>query len=189
MRTRCNIPDKPLFEIVIEWRPLSHPPASRADRPGPILSRHLNQEAFSSPAPALGPTFAGGEEMQRPTTALAMTSPFEQPRVLPRGFLPAGSSAFQLPDRRNKHRLLGNSSPPPIQVYAPACNGECMIEDIELLIRTEIERQATDDDVLLYDNLSGMVDGVLDVRSVATAVEGAISSQRFVIAENGDQTA
>jgi hypothetical protein len=63
-----------------------------------------------------------------------------------------------------------------------------MIEEIEVLIRAEIARQANDDDVLLFDDISGMVDGVLDVRSVATAVQGAVASQRLMIADNGGQT-
>jgi hypothetical protein len=52
-----------------------------------------------------------------------------------------------------------------------------MIEEIEVLIRVEIERQACNDEVLLFDSISGMVDGVLDVRGVATAIEGAVASR------------
>jgi hypothetical protein len=63
-----------------------------------------------------------------------------------------------------------------------------MIEEIEVLIRAEVARQVNDDNVLLFDDISGMVDGVLDVRSVATGVQGAVASQRLMIADNGGQT-
>jgi hypothetical protein len=48
------------------------------------------------------------------------------------------------------------------------------MQNMELIIRAEIERQAVDEDVLLFDSISGMVDGVLDVRSVADAIKDAV---------------
>jgi hypothetical protein len=61
----------------------------------------------------------------------------------------------------------------------PVLDGDKIIEEIEILIREEIARQADNDEVLLFDAISGMVDGVLDVRRVATAIEGVVVSRCF----------
>ena len=48
------------------------------------------------------------------------------------------------------------------------------VERITRLIMDEFARQPLDDDVLLFDPVSGMVDGVLDVHAMAGKIAEAI---------------
>ena len=53
-----------------------------------------------------------------------------------------------------------------------------MVERIEDLIRDEIAKQAQNDDVLLFDPPSGLVDGTLNLQRVAEAVIQAVAPEQ-----------
>jgi hypothetical protein len=54
---------------------------------------------------------------------------------------------------------------------------ETVVERIERIIREELSRQARNDDILLYDDAAGMVDGVFDVQGLARALRQALLAE------------